>query len=88
MNAADTASGFDTPVVMRKLEAAGVDGKQAETHTAALHDGRAAKADIARLEEKLEEKMASMATKGDFYRALCIQTGVILAIAVGLKLFG
>ena len=52
MNAADTASGFDTPVVMRKLEAAGVDGKQAETHTEALHDGRAAKADTAPLESQ------------------------------------
>ena len=91
MNAADTAFGFDTPAVMRKLEAAGVNRKQAEAHTETLRDSRvglATKADIARLEEKIEEKMASMATKGDFYRALCIQTGVILAIVAGLKLFG
>lgn len=87
MNAADTASGFDTLAVMRKLEAAGVNRKQAEAHTETLRDSRAGlatKADIARL----EEKMASMVTKGDFYRALCIQTGVILVMVAGLKLFG
>ncbi len=87
MDAADTASGFDTLAIMRKLEAAGVDRKQAEAHTEALLDSRAGlatKADIVRLEEKI----ANMVTKGDFYRALCIQTGVILAVVAGLKLFG
>ena len=87
MNTADTASGFDTLAIMRKLEAAGVDRKQAEAHTEALLDSRAGlatKADIVRLEEKI----ANMVTKGDFYRALCIQTGVILAVVAGLKLFG
>lgn len=83
-NTADTATGFDTPVVIRKLEAAGVDRGQAEAHTEALRDGLATKADIARL----EEEMASMATEGDFCRALCIRTGVILVMVAGLKLFG
>ena len=50
MNTADTASGFDTPVVMRKLEAAGGVREQAEAHAEALRNGRAAKADIARRE--------------------------------------
>lgn len=91
MDAAGTASGFDTMAIVRKLEAAGIDRKQAEAHTEALRDGRAGlatKADIVRLKEKLEEKITNMVTKGDFYRALCIQTGVILAVVAGLKLFG
>ena len=91
MDAAGTASGFDTLAIVRKLEAAGIDRKQAEAHTEALRDSRAGlatKADIARLEEKLKEKITNMLTKGDFYRALCIQTGVILAVVAGLKLFG
>ena len=89
MNTADTASGFDTLAIMRKLEAAGVDRKQAEAHTEALLDSRAGlatKADIVRLEEKLGGKIDAL--KAEIYRALCIQAGVILAIVAGLKLFG
>lgn len=89
MDAADTASGFDTLAVMRKLEAAGVDRKQAEAHTEALLDSRAGlatKADIVSLEEKLGGKIDAL--KAEIYRALCIQAGVILAIVAGLKLFG
>lgn len=89
MNAADTATGFDTLAVMRKLEAAGIDRKQAEAHTETLRDGRdglATKADIVRLKEKLGAKIDAM--KAGIYRALCIQAGVILAIVAGLKLFG
>ena len=89
MNTADTASGFDTLAVMRKLEAAGVNRKQAEAHTEALRDGRAGlatQADIVNLEEKLGAKIDAM--KAEMYRALCIQAGVILVMVAGLKLFG
>ena len=89
MNAADTSSGFGTPVVMRKLEAAGVNRKQAEAHTETLRDSRAGlatQADIVNLEEKLGAKIDAM--KAEMYRALCIQAGVILVMVAGLKLFG
>ena len=61
---ADTP-GFDTLSYARRLKAAGVDETQAEAHAEAVRDaitqGVATKADIARLEDKMD----GMATKTD-----------------------
>ena len=59
------APGFDTLSYARRLKEAGVDEKQAEAHAEAVRDaitqGVATKADIARLEDKMD----GMATKTD-----------------------
>ena len=102
MDTADAAPTFDTLAIVQKLEAAGVDRRQAEAHAEALRDSQArlaTKADIARLEVKIETiagTMAdTMATKADLaelradvYRALWIQGAGLVAVIVGLKLFG
>ncbi len=52
------APGFDTLTYARRLKAAGVDEAQAEAHAEAVRDaiteGSATKADIARLEAKID----------------------------------
>ncbi len=95
---ADAAPTFDTLAIVQQLEAAGVDRKQAEAHAEALRDSQArpaTKADIARLEVKIETIAGTMATKtdlaelrADVYRALWIQGAGLVAVIVGLKLFG
>ena len=87
MDTGDAAPTFDTLAIVQKLEAAGVDRKQAEAHAEALHDSQArlaTKADIARLDNKIETMAGTMATKADLAdlradlcRALWIQTGAI-----------
>ena len=88
MEPADTAPTFDTLAAVRRLESAGVNRPQAEAHADVIRDSRdglATKADIARLEEK-------MATRVDLYRALWMQTGVIVgavtAVSAIAKPFG
>ena len=96
MDTGDAAPAFDTLAIVQKLEAAGVDRKQAEAHAEALHDSQArlaTKADIARLDNKIEtiaKTMAgTMATKADladlradFCRALWIRTGAIVGTII------
>ena len=92
MDTGDAASTFDTLAIVQKLEAAGVDRKQAEAHAEALHDSQArlaTKADIARLDNKIETMAGTMATKADladlradFCRALWIQTGAIVGAII------
>ena len=96
MDAPDPPPAFDTLAIVQKLEAAGVERKQAEAHAEALRDSQArlaTKADIARLEAKVDriaDTMANtMATKtdlaeqrADFYRAMWIQTGAIVGTIV------
>ncbi len=91
------APGFDTLSYARRLKDAGVGEKQAEAHAEAVRDaitqGVATKADIARLENKmdglenkmdgLENKMDGMATKAELYRTMWLQTFAILG-GVGL----
>ena len=77
MNTVDTAPEFDTMAAMRKLEAAGVDRKQAQAHTEVLRDSQvrlATEADIRRIEEK-------MATKTDLARLEARMYGVFVALA-------
>ena len=77
------APGFDTLSYARRLKDAGVDEKQAEAHAEAVRDaitqGVATKADMARLENKMD----GMATKAELYRAMWLQTFAILG-GVGL----
>ena len=92
MDTADAAPTFDTLAAVQKLEAAGVDRKQAEAHAEVLRDSHArlaTKADIARLEGKLDTTADTMLTKTDLvelrteiYRALWIQTGVIVGAII------
>ena len=75
----DTTMGFDTLAYARRLKEAGVSDEQAEAHAeavrAAMTHGVATKADLADL-------------RADIYRALWIQGAGLVAIIVGLKLFG
>ncbi len=75
----DTTMGFDTLAYARRLKEAGVSDEQAEAHAeavrAAMTHGVATKADLAEL-------------RADIYRALWIQGAGLVAIIVGLKLFG
>ena len=77
--ATDTTTGFDTLACARRIKEAGVSDAQAEAHAEAVRDavtcGAAAKTDLAEL-------------RADIYRALWIQGAGIVAIIVGLKLFG
>ena len=84
MAIADTDADFDTLAHARTLREAGVEDKQAEAHAEAaraLRAGLATKADL-----------DAFATKADLYRALWMQTGVIVAAMTALiaafKLFG
>ena len=88
MDIPDSPPAFDTLAVVQKLEAAGVERKQAEAHAEALRDSQArlaTKDDIARLEAKID----TMATKTDLaelraeiYRAMWIQTGAIIGTII------
>ena len=77
------APGFDTLSYARRLKDADVDEKQAEAHAEAVRDaitqGVATKADMARLENKMD----GMATKAELYRVMWLQTFAILG-GVGL----
>ena len=76
----DAAPEFDTMAAMRKLEAVGIDRKQAQAHTEALRDNRArlaTGADIRRIEEK-------MATKTDLARLEARMYGVFVALAAAV----
>ena len=73
MDNSDTGSEFDTLAIMLELEAAGVERKQAEAQVEALRASRAGLATKADLESGLANLRA------DLYRALWIQSGVIIA---------
>lgn len=80
---------FDTLAAARRLRDARVEPAQAEaiaeTIGAAVGSGRlATKDDIRRLEDRIEAAEGRMATKADLYRALWMQTGIIVAAVVAL----
>ncbi len=82
-----TDAAFDTLETMRDLEAAGVERAHAEAIAGAVRkaavadrDALVTKADVARLEDKLEAK----ADKADLYRALWMQAGAIVVAVVAL----
>ena len=64
-----TAPGFDTLVYARRLKEAGVDDAQAEAHAEAMRDAItesvATKADIARLEAKIDTGLAGLRAEID-----------------------
>ena len=98
MDTPDLPPTFDTLAIVQQLEAAGVERKQAEAQAEALRNSQARLAtgdDIARLEAKVDAMKGAMATKtdlaelrADIYRALWLQGAGLIAIIVGLKLFG
>ena len=64
-----TTPGFDTLVYARRLKEAGVDDAQAEAHAEAMRDAItesvATKADIARLEAKIDTGLAGLRAEID-----------------------
>ena len=84
---------FDVLAVARDLESSGFEKRRAKAAAAAVRDGRAglvATEDIRRLEETLDNcatKADLAELRGEFYRLLWIQTGVIastIAAAAGV----
>ena len=88
--ATDTTMGFDTLAYARRLKEAGVSDEQAEAHAeavrAAMTHGVATKTDIAELRAEMRVEIREL--RADLYRALWIQGAGLVAIIVGLKLFG
>lgn len=86
----DTTMGFDTLAYARRLKEAGVSDEQAEAHAEAIRDavtrGVATKSDIAELRAEMRAEMREL--RADFYRALWIQGAGIVAIMIGIRLFG
>ena len=81
-----TAVAFDTHATIKSLTGAGFDETQAEAITGALSgaitDGVASKADVVRLENRIERAAAEL--RADLYRALWVQGAGIIAIMAGL----
>lgn len=87
---------FDTLAAARRLKDASVEPAQAEaiaeTIGAAVGGGRLATKDdvhtvsdrVRRIEDRIESIEERMATKADMYRALWMQTGIIVAAVVAL----
>ena len=77
------AVGFDTLSYARRLKDAGVDDVQAEAHAEAVRDaiteGVATKADIARIEDKMD----GMATKADVANLETRMVRFVFAVAAG-----
>ena len=77
------AIGFDTLSYARRLKDAGVDDVQAEAHAEAVRDaiteGVATKADIARIEDKMD----GMATKADVAKLETRMVRFVFAVAAG-----
>lgn len=84
------AVAFDTHAAIKLLTGAGFDESQAEAITGALSyalsgaitDGGASKADVVRLENRIERTAAEL--RADLYRALWVQGAGIIAIVAGL----
>ena len=96
-----SAAAFDTLTTARKLEAAGVERRQAEAHAEALREAVSADRDALATKADLDAKLAALetrlradlATKSDLETLrselrwmLAFQAALILAIAA--KLFG
>ena len=88
--ATDTTAGFDTFAYARRLKEAGVSDEQAEAHAEAVRDavtrGVAAKSDIAELLAEARAEIRDL--RADIYRALWIQGAGIVAVMIGIRLFG
>ena len=77
MTTADSLADFDTLAAIRNLEAAGIERRHAEAVigiVCASRAGLATKADL-------------VALRADLYRALWIQTGVIVGVVVAVVKF-
>jgi hypothetical protein len=76
----------DTLEYMKRLEAAGVDRKQAEAHAEAVRDTLATqlatKADIDRLDSKIDTKIAEL--RATIYQAMFVQGLAIVGLTVSL----
>ncbi len=73
---------FDTLAVMRGLESAGVERRQAEAHAEAIAAAaRVARSDLA-TKADLETRIAALEAR--IYRALWMQAGLVVAAVVAL----
>ena len=86
MAISDDATEFDTLAVARRLKPVGVDSRQAETQAEALRDSRAGLATKADLEAGLATLGAGL--RADLYRALWLQTGIIVGTIIAARLLG
>ena len=84
------ATTFDTHQAVRRLEAAGIETRQAEAIVSEMRDAAGAdltdfatKADLATTKADLEATIAGL--RADLYRALWIQGGAIVAILAALR---
>ena len=84
------ATTFDTHQAVRRLEAAGIETRQAEAIVSEMRDAAgvdltdfATKADLATTKADLEATIAGL--RADLYRALWIQGGAIVAILAALR---
>ena len=84
-----SAPGFDTLSYARRLKEAGVDEAQAEAHAeavrAAITEGAATKADIVRLEAKVENGLARLETRLTI-RFYGMAAGIVAAVVALIKL--
>ena len=79
------AAAFDTLTTARKLEAAGVERRQAEAHAEALRE--AVSADRGELATKVDLETAVAGLRGELYRALWIQAGVLIGAQIAIAGF-
>ena len=84
------ATTFDTHQAVRRLEAAGIETRQAEAIVSEMRDAAgvdltdfATKTDLATTKADLEATIAGL--RADLYRALWIQGGAIVAILAALR---
>ena len=80
-----SAATFDTLTTARKLEAAGVERRQAEAHAEALRE--AVSADREALATKADLAELRAATRADLYRALWIQAAALIGTQLAIAGF-
>ncbi len=79
------AATFDTLSAARKLEAAGVERRQAEAHAEALREAVSADRDALATKADLDAKLAGLETR--MYRALWIQAAALIGAQLAIAGF-
>ena len=80
-----SAAAFDTLSAARKLEAAGVERRQAEAHAEALREAVSADRDTLATKADLDAKLAALETR--MYRALWIQAAALIGTQLAIAGF-
>ena len=80
-----SAAAFDTLSAARKLEAAGVERRQAEAHAEALREAVSADRDTLATKADLDAKLAALETR--MYRALWIQAAALIGTQLAVAGF-